>query len=220
MVSYRYMKILQKIGIFVFLVVYISTPFFSYAETNTKSKSIIFIQNGGIIEDSSWNNGIPFSVSLYGDKEKLDQAINIAKNHFKMFDVVVTDDSKLYESKEFEHRIKIIVGSTNILGKDTGYSHESSYFWGRDSIGFVLVNNCNPDTIVTDIGHLIAHESGHIFGLEHKLNSEGGLDTGFGTGQRSAGFVMGNFTGKNYVIWDDAETSTLNLVLGSKYSNI
>jgi hypothetical protein len=214
------MKILKKIGIFVFLIVSISTPFFSYAETNTKSKSIIFIQNGGIVEDSSWNNGTPFYVSLYGDQEKLDQAINIAKNHFKMFDVTVTDDSTLYESKEFDHRIKIIVGSTNILGKDTGYSHENSYYWGRDSIGFVLVNNCNPNTMATDIGHLVAHESGHILGLEHKLNSDGTFDTGFGTGQRSVGFVMGNFTGKNYVIWDEAETSTLNLILGSKYSSI
>lgn len=213
------MKVFNKAVLLISIFTSFLFPFFSHAETKTPP-TIIFIQNGGVIEDSSWNDGKTFIVSTYNDKEKFDQAVRIAQKHFDMFDVVVTDDYSLYQSVKFEHKIKIIVGSTDVLGKDTGYSHENSYSWGSDSLAFVLVNNCNPDNMATDIGHLIAHETGHILGLEHKLNNDGTYNTGLGVGIRSMGYIMGNFTGKNYVIWGDADIQALNNTLGPKYQAI
>lgn len=211
------MKLLNKSILFFSVFALLLVPFLSRAETNTNSSTIIFIQNGGVVEDLSWNDGKAFIVSTYNDKEKFDQAVRIAQKHFDMFNIVVTDDYSLYESKKYEHKIKIIVGSTDRLGRDTGYANLNSYFWGKETLGFVLVNNCNQNNLATDIGHLIAHESGHIFGLEHKLNSDGTYNTGFGIGTRSVGFVMGNFTDKSYVVWDSADIASLNKILGSKY---
>ena len=196
-----------KVMIIAFIAVILFSPAYTSAKATAPESRVIYIQNGGTITDPNWNSGITFSVFAYGDSLKLNQAVEITKTHFSMFDVLITTDETVFNSFDTLHRTKIIVGSTNVLGQDTGYSFNSSYMWGEDTPGFVLINNCNPDTIISDIGHLIAHESGHMFGLEHTLNPKS---------YYSVGYIMSNFTGKKYITWGSEDTEILTPILGLK----
>jgi predicted Zn-dependent protease len=173
---------------------------------------VIYVQNGGFVKDSNWNKGIIFSVTPYNNTDEFNKAVDIARSHFDKFNVLVTTNSTDYIKSDVWHRTKIIVGSTNMLGQDTGYSFNNSYSWGTDTPGFVLTNNCNPKNMVTDIGHLIAHEAGHIFGLEHELNPT--------YSYYSVGFIMSNFTGKKVVVWSGNDEAILTPILGLKSDSI
>jgi len=203
------MKQLKLLFIIVIAII-IFAPEYSKAETTTLSTRVIFVQNGGTITNPNWNNGNTFFVSPHNNQYELNQALEIAKAHFNIFNILITTEKVVYDSFDIKHRTTIIIGSTDVLGPYTGYSLNNSYLWEDDTPGFVLVNNCNPNTLVTDIGHLIAHESGHMYGLEHDSNL---------ASYYNAGFIMGNFTGKKYVTWASNDIRVLATVLGLKDSN-
>lgn len=182
-------------------------PGFTKAQEVENPSRVIFIQNGGIVTDKNWNNGNTFFITPYNNEYELNQAIEIAKTHFDMFNILITTDKAIFSNFDVWHRTTIIVGSTDVLGPYTGYSLNNSYLWGDDTPGFVLTNNCNPESIMTDIGHLIAHESGHMFGLEHKLNP---------TSYYSVGYIMSNFTGKKFITWGNDDITALTPILGLK----
>ncbi len=172
---------------------------------------VILIQNGGTVTDANWNNGITFTVTPYGNADTLEKAINIAEEHYAMFNVVVTTDPAVFYSFDIWHRSIIIVGETEVLGQYPGYAWKNCYLWGLDTPGFVLTNKCNPNAMATDIGHLIAHESGHQYGLDHEYITWG-LPNLFLSGAS----IMGQFAQRTFINWSAGNIAYLIPILGVK----
>ncbi len=194
------MKHIKILSLIFFALVVLSNPTSTFAKESIKSTRVIYVKNGGVVKNKNWNNGISFVVKPYSNKEIFNKAVALASDHFSEFNVVLTTDYKVFSAFDPFHRTTIIVGSTSILGPYTGYSWNSSYLWGDDTPGFVLTNNCNPKEMLSDINNVIAHESGHMFGLDDELNNS----------------IMGNFAGEGYANWTSDDVAKLASNIGLK----
>lgn len=172
---------------------------------------LIYIQNGGTVTDPNWNNGITFTVTPYENPDTLQKAINIATEHYAMFNVIVTTDPAVFYSFDVFHRTIIVVGETEVLGQYPGYAWKNCYLWGLDTPGFVLTNKCNPASMATDIGHLIAHESGHQYGLDHEYVTWGQPNKFL-----SGATIMGQFQFRTFINWSAGNIAYLTPILGMK----
>lgn len=171
---------------------------------------VIWVRNGGTISNSNWNNGVAFYVAPI-DQSIFTQGLNIARNHHAMFNFLITTDSTVFAEFDIWHRTIVVVGNSEIFGPYPGYSWLNSYLWGDDTPAFVLANNCNPNAMISDIGHLIAHESAHQFGIQHEYITWGNQGAFL-----SGASIMGNFAQRTFINWTSGNIVTLTQILGVK----
>lgn len=169
---------------------------------------IIYVsKKGETVTNANWNNGNTFTVTM-ADTSLINQALETVRKMYSMFNnVLVTCDDALWLVAGPENRVKVIVGNCNVLGPYLGYAWINCYLWQDDTPSFVLVNNCNPLALITDIGYGIAHEVAHMFGREHQYASGG-------TGFKSWANLLGNWANKNFVTWSNADITAFKEIFG------
>ncbi len=169
---------------------------------------VILMKNGAHIEDPNWNSGVPFDVNPINENI-FQSSLEVNREHFALFNVLITDDENIFLTYDVYHRTIQVVGITTVLGQVTGSSWKNSYLWGIDVPSFVLANYANPNDLIDDLGDLEAHESGHVFGLDHSYENGG---SGFLTKAN----IMGQFNQGNFNPWTIADVAHLTPILGLK----
>jgi hypothetical protein len=113
---------------------------------------IIFVSiKGDTVTNANWYGGNTFIVTM-ADTNTINQALETTKKMYSMFkNVIVTTNIALWQAAGPENRVKVIVGNCDVLGPYLGYAWVNCYLWQDDTPAFVLVNKCNPLTLLADI---------------------------------------------------------------------
>jgi hypothetical protein len=142
------------------------------------------------------------------DTNTINQALETTKKMYSMFkNVIVTTNIALWQAAGPENRVKVIVGNCDVLGPYLGYAWVNCYLWQDDTPAFVLVNKCNPLTLLADIAYGVTHEVAHMFGRTHQYASGG-------SGFKSWATVMGNWYGKTFITWTKEDIQAFELIFG------
>lgn len=166
--------------------------------------------DGHTVSGTTWNTGgdiICQPASFFEDEDTMNFIVNVARELYHPFRMVVTRDSTVYLEASSLKRSRIIFSPTcDWYGCGAGgVNFTNSGYWGDETPGFVftasLFNNLHN---ITNSG---THEAGHSWGLFHQsrwslacslLNE---YHTGFGSAQTGFAPTMGIAYSKNRGIW-------------------
>lgn len=189
--------------------------------TTSNDPFVVFIDvDGAAVNSPAWNGGNAFVVDPSGlNSQQLDSAIAMVRVDYGLFKKIrFTLDESDYTAAfnaNPQNAARVIVGRTMILGPYPGYAYLNSSLWGDGTPSFVLVNNCNPEGLVQDIGNGISHELGHMLGRPHQhgTSQDGNyLEYHPGWGQIGTfwcgAYIMGQFN-RTFTVWGTDDVTAL-----------
>lgn len=124
--------------------------------------------DGYYLNSPYWNSGNPLQLeSSKLSQSEIDSVIQIIKEDYLKFNIVITTDSTVYNKSDINKRQRIVITqSWDWYGMSGGVSYIGSLKWGTETPAFVFSSllKFNPKFI----GEASSHEIGHTIGLYHQ----------------------------------------------------
>lgn len=162
--------------------------------TDTSTGVLLLDFDGNVVSSPVWNNGNTFTCAPSGlTALQIDQVINIVRNDYVRYKVLVTIDENAYLKASLKKRMRVIITPTSSwYSSVSGISYTGSLSWGDNTPCFVFTDRLGFYPSI--IGEICSHELGHTAGLTHqsKYNSSCQLLETYNTGDGTNAPIMGN----------------------------
>jgi len=176
---------------------------------------------GKTVSGTMWNtNGDIVCADAGLGQLEIDQILLAVREHYKDYNVTITDDKAIFDSAAIGHKIEVIVTeSWEWFGQAGGVAYIGSFTWTDGSPAFVFSSLLGHNA--HNIAEAVAHEAGHTLTLRHQSDCSGGVLTN----QYSYGKTMGVsyyvpiglwVTGPNNYCTEQIDQAMLQAAIGLK----
>lgn len=174
--------------------------------------AVIYLDmNGGTVTGTMWNSGGPIvysRASFEGNADTIAYILANVSESYAAFNIVVTTDSAVWAATPINKRMWInVTPSCSWYSCGVGgISYVNSITWGDDTPAWAFLTGSNT-TNLKNISEAIAHECGHLMGLQHQSTYNGSCvktaeyNPGYGSGETGFAPLMGVSYSKNMAIW-------------------